>query len=48
MEGWFAVLFRIPFTIYFVCRDLRTDAKWKFLLARKMYSPEVGYYYEAI
>lgn len=48
MESWFEPLFRIPFTIYWVSRDLRTE-KGKYLLSRKMFDSSIGkYYWEAV
>ena len=48
MESWFEPIFRIPFTIYWVSRDLRTKSRWRFMLSRKMWDSSVGYYFEAV
>ena len=47
MESWFDVLFRIPFTIFWVAR--RIEKPRLFLLAKKKFDSGSGqYYFEAI
>lgn len=46
MEGWFKVLFRIPFTVYWIARE--TEGLKRFLVVEKKFGAVGVYYFEAI